>query len=444
MIFIVLILFHFIILKILQFTAWPEMLSYPYLFSNGFSIYKDIALPYQPLLTILLTGFYKVLGFNLFSLQVITYLFIFISDILIFVVSRKILGKAIVSILPLTIYILVQPLAEGNMLWFDLATVPFILAAIYCYLTLKSSKLFWMGFFLILAFLIKQQVGVVIMFVLLYLLIYERSIRNILTFFSGMLLPVIFTLIFISLTSNFEDYFFWTVIVPIHWYPRFPGYVNIPSFKEAVTLSALFLPSFWLCLVKTKEKFVKLLLFIFVALFMVAFPRFELFRMQPALAVFTILFLYAVKLNISRKVLFAVTFIGVLFLVKGNLNNVFLPPRFYGEEEFREVEMINRNSALNEKVYLLGINSTGYVLTNHLPTKPWVDNYIWYMEIDGIQEKVIEGFEKDKPQVIFWKTPKPGNWYDLGTYQPEKITRYIKTNYQEASREGDIQIWKRN
>jgi len=55
---------HLFILIHLQFTSWPEMFSYPYLLNNGFNLYKDIALPYQPLLMLILSVVYKIFGYN--------------------------------------------------------------------------------------------------------------------------------------------------------------------------------------------------------------------------------------------------------------------------------------------------------------------------------------------------------------------------------------------
>ena len=41
----------------MQFTAWPEMLAWPYLILKGFLPYKDIAIAHNPLLIFVLTKF---------------------------------------------------------------------------------------------------------------------------------------------------------------------------------------------------------------------------------------------------------------------------------------------------------------------------------------------------------------------------------------------------
>ena len=80
----------------------------------------------------------------------------------------------------------------------------------------------------------------------------------------------------------------------------------------------------------------------------------------------------------------------------------------------------------------------------YLPPKPWIDNYIWYMEIDGMQDKIIKGFSKDKPEFIFRKPSQSGNWYSLGTYEPRKIVSFVEKNYEKIDNIGSIEVWRRN
>ena len=103
--------------------------------------------------------------------------------------------------------------------------------------------------------------------------------------------------------------------------------------------------------------------------------------------------------------------------------------RFYGREEVKLAEFVQKKSVSSDKIYLLGSHSLIYVLSERTPPKPWIENYVWHFEIPGLQESQIEGFEKEKPSLILWTEPKKGNWYDLATYQPEKITNWIKENY---------------
>ena len=107
------------------------------------------------------------------------------------------------------------------------------------------------------------------------------------------------------------------------------------------------------------------------------------------------------------------------------------PPRFWSEA----VQIPS-----NESVYLLGLHSGHYILANSLPPKPWVDNYPWVFEIPGMQEETIGNWEQNPPKFIIWQPPVSGNWYDIGTYQPQKLTEWIRENY--SLKENNL--WQKN
>ena len=143
---------HLLLLLNVRFTAWPEMLSYPYISSNGFKLYTDFVYPYPPLLTILLTGFYKVLGFNIVSLKVVSWLFVLGADVFLFSIAKKILKKETTSFLLLVPYIFLQSFLDGNMLWFDNALILPLAGSFYFLLnwlkTQKPLNLLWTSLFL--------------------------------------------------------------------------------------------------------------------------------------------------------------------------------------------------------------------------------------------------------------------------------------------------------
>lgn len=431
---------HLFILVHLQFISWPEMFSYPYLLNNGFSLYKDIALPYQPLLMLILSVVYKIFGYSLLTLQLFAWSLILLSDLLIFLISKKILGFKISSLVPVLLMVLITPLASGNTLWFDLATIPFILLA---FLSSFYKKFLFMGFFFASAFFIKQQTGLAILFLGIYFLL-SRRFRDLFNFILGFLVLLLLTLTYIIYNGIFEDYLFWTIVVPLYWYPKLPGYANIPSPSQLITTILIFLPGVVLAIkdLKRSEENMKVIFISFLGLFLVAFPRFEYFRVQPAFAAFFILTAYVFKKE-HIKIVLLPFLLAIVILVRGNIKTFNLPARFYGPEEMKQVKGINNETKPGDKIYLIGVPSIEYILTNHLPAKPWVDNYVWYMEIEGLQDKIIKGLDLEKPQVVFWKTPISGNWYDLGTYQPKMIVEYIKNNYQKTGNlNEDIEIWK--
>jgi hypothetical protein len=103
--------------------------------------------------------------------------------------------------------------------------------------------------------------------------------------------------------------------------------------------------------------------------------------------------------------------------------------RFYGVKDIEFAKLIAEKSK-TKRVYILGSHSGLYAIGGFLPPKPWVDNFGWYLEISDTQGKILEGWDKDAPEIVIWEAPKSrGNWFDLGVYQPKKITKWIEDNY---------------
>lgn len=445
--FLIIVTFHLFVLTHLRFTAWPEMFSYPYLLNNGFKPYLDIALPYEPLLPLILAAIYKIFGTNLLVLQTFTWVLILASDFLIFLISVKIIGKKLLSLLPLTVYVFIQPVADGNMLWFDLATVPFILLAFVSFIYFQNVKKFLLvGIFLGMAFFIKQQIGVAIALLGFYLII-MRYLKGLVYYAFGFLIPTLFISVYILSNDLVADYFFWTVITPLKWYPSFPGYVHMPTFREAILIGLMFGSVVTASLYRIKQKNTQFIvaIILFLGTFLTAFPRFELFRMQPAIALGAVLIAILLPERKKIQILFLIPILlGYLMLLKSNLININGSPRFYSPEDFRLANFIG-SKAEGQVVYLLGINSLQYVLTDTVPPKPWIDNYVWYMEIPNVQEKALEGLKQASPKIIFRTPPLLGNWFDLGVYQPQKIVDYIYMHYNKSTDMLDqgVEVWTR-
>lgn len=442
----VLILIHLFLLFHFQFTAWPEMFSYPYLLNNGFNLYKDIALPYQPLLPLILANVYNFFGYNLSTLQSFTWFLIILSDVLIFLISLKTFGKKLISLVPLILFIPLQTFSDGNMLWFDLATLPFILSGILAYVYLNGLKrYFWLGFFLSAAFFIKQQTGISILFLVIAFL-YKKYFRELLFFFLGSIPLIIFVSFYIFSNRIISDYIFWTFTVPLYWYPKFPGYTNLPQYKDLIIILLIFLPGIYLTrrsIEKNDDRFY-ISSFLLLGAFASAFPRFEYFRFQPAIALYIVVLILVLSKTRQRIVLLIPIVLASVLLLKNNLSALDQPVRFYGKKEINLSRSIATISRPNEKIFILNDSSLSYVLSNRLPPKPWVDNYVWYLEIAGMQDKVIQGLINDQPAIVFRKSPLAGNRYDLGTYEPKSIVYYIEQNYRKSGMIDDIEIWKKD
>lgn len=437
--FILIAIIHLFLLGKITFTAWPEMFSYPYLINNGFIIYKDFAHPYAPLLTFILSYIYKILGYELIIHQYFVYIVILINSLLIWLISLKILGKKLSSLIPPLSYMVLQPIFDGNMLWFDLGSTPLILLGLYLYL--RSQKYFWLGLCLSLAILTKQQVILIAVLLGAYLLF--KGFNQLKFFILGGIIPV--AIAWAALYKVFPEYIFWTLTFPLIWLPKFPGYTQIPSVDQATIILLMFLPiTIFLFKSRKISEFERILPIFLIGSLLMVFPRFSSFHLQPAIAILSVISAFLVtKWSKKFLILGCVIFVGIYMWINYKLFIGVDIARFYDTKEFSQVDFIKENSDLEDPIYLLGPHSLLYVLSNRLPPKPWIENFVWHFEIPGMQERFINALEKNPKTIIFKNPPLNGNWYDLGTYQPKKVIDYINTDYEKSAQQGNLEIWIR-
>lgn len=421
---------HLFLLVNLKFTAWPEMLSYPYLRNNGYLLYKDMIHPYPPVLTMALSIVYKLFGYKLIVLKIFTWLIILVNDVLIFLIVKKMVNSERWAVISVIFYVLIQPFLEGNQLWFDLAIVPAILLSTYYIL---QKKYFWSGLFLGVAILTKQTAGLYLVFGILYIAFKEKNFKKLLDFVIGPI--ILFLVLVLRLTTEgaLSGFFNWTLIYPFTWWSKFPGYVQMTlSRREIVILVLLVTPAILLVFKSGKslfkEKSILLTTFYLLLSFVLVYPRFSFFHLQLSIAFCAILYgVFLSKLKFSYILhtaycilLFVLICLPVLKTDWGE------ETRFWGSEDVKAAELIKNSTKPDDLIYLLGPHSGLYVLSGRLPPKPWVDNYGWYLEIPGVQEEIINRWETNKPEIVFTSNIQEGNWYNLGTYRPQKIVDWIK------------------
>lgn len=415
------------------------MLSYPYLRNNGYLLYRDMIHPYPPVLTMALSIVYKLFGYKLIVLKIFTWLIILANDILIFFIAKKLTKKNIFALTSLFLYVVVQPFLEGNQLWFDLAIVPSILLGL---LFLLNEKYFLSGLSLGVAILTKQTSGLFLILWGLFLLIKERKLKPAVNLIIGPV--VLFTILLIRLITEgaVSGFLNWILIYPFAWWSKFPGYVQMTLTHSQIMIFVLLLFPILLLLFKLKQDFIKdnnltVLLIGMAVSFVLIYPRFSFFHFQLGIA-FSVLFFglmfgkfFQSKFYYPVSVLYLVLI--AFYIIKPAASNWGKETRFWGKDEEKTADMIKNNTKPNGLVYLLGPQSGLYVLSRRLPPKPWSDNYVWYLEIPGVQENVIKGWEANKPKIVFTNNVQQGNWYDLGTYRPQKIVDWIRNEKIETS-----------
>lgn len=455
----ILLALHLLLLNKLTFTAWPEMLSYPYLFANGFVLYRDFIMPYPPGLVLLLSGVFQMFGFSVDVLRVFTWVLILITDLLVFLILKKVTNQNnLRSLIFLGPFILLQSFLDGNMLWFDFVTVLPLLLAFWLGLKWLDSfqlrYLFLVSFFLSLAILIKQTAGLYLIgFGIFYVLIRGlNKIKEIGIVLGGVSILVLILGTYLVSTDSFTSFLNWTLIYPLTEWSKFPGYVDFTVSKKQLLIIAMLLAPLIVSLLKIKsflrdKTFLWGLLFLTSALLAI-YPRFSFFHFQPVIP-FLVILIVKITDHFGRQGRPSFILGGGLsivlitsLLLGGNLGGQI---RFYDETEKKLAQTITQKTNQKERVFLFGLNSSQYIFANRLPPINWSDNFGWYLEIPGVQEWVIEGFQKSPPEKVFWRIPNRGNWYELGTYQPREIISYIARNYHLTDNiEGGIEIWTKN
>src|SRR5688572_5442975 len=221
---------HLFLLLNLQFTAWPEMSSFPYLFSKGFTIYKDYVHPYPPLLTLILAGVYKIFGYKLLVLKIFTWIMILSNDILIFLITKEISKSEKFAILSLFFYVLTQPFLDGNMLWFDPAlTTPILLSTFFGLRFFENKSkgninLLLTGTFLATAILIKQTAAIFILGFVFLNFIFRNSIKNLFVFLTPLIALIGVFFIWLTKTKSLTDFINWNFIYPATYWTKYPTY----------------------------------------------------------------------------------------------------------------------------------------------------------------------------------------------------------------------------
>lgn len=461
---------QFFLLANLQFTAWPEMFVYPYLRNEGFLLYKDIIHPYPPLLSIILSAVYKIFGYDLKVLQVFSWTLILLSSFFVYLSARMFLKNEKITLIVLGIYVLLQPFLEGNMLWFDVAIVlPISIGSFFALrwinkLGEEKTNLFFSGFAFAMAGLIKQTAGIFPLLFLVYMLLNKSSLRSYLYF---LLTPVFLLGLFLARIhqeGQIIEFWNWTLFYPLFHWSDFPGYVQLdPSYREVSVLFWICLPVLLLLLLKTKIVFDKSFSLIFLFLvggLLAIYPRFSFFHFQTALVFLVLIYGYALS-RLKKPVQIFTAFFFFIFLIPYVYKPAFqrewkVETRFYTSQDKQLAALIREKIGDGQKVYsktnsvyFLGLPSQFYLMTNTIPPKPWTDNFGWYLEIPGVQEMVLSRWEDPldnrPPDFIVWRQPSPGNWFDLGTYQPKKIVAWMENHYTKKEEiQTGIWLWVRN
>lgn len=396
-------LVHLLLLINLRFEAWPEMLIYPYLLNHGFKLYQDIINPYPLLFTYFLAGFFSIVKLSVFHLQLLTWIIITTIDVLIFFIASKLYGTKS-AIIALIFFIIFQPLLDGNGLWYDLALTPLLLLAFY----------FRSPLWLSLSFFVKQSV------IWLFPLFWRQWKK--LTF----VLAVLFFITLIPFISqgNINDYLFWPWRFAFTIFPSMPGHKDFGSWQLWLIALMPFAP---LVFLKKNTPFLwTILSFLFI------FPRFGLFHLQPALAFASLSLASSLQsIKFKRHLVLVTCYLLLVALVWLRQIKLFWhqPPRFFEPDILAAADKLKTLTDPHQPIFMLNAPDQLLFLSNRLPTKPWATTFPWYLELPGMQNRLIQSIKDKQDQAVLFGAYQNQGQFIPGSYRPSQLNQFVQQNF---------------
>jgi len=440
-----LLLFHLLLLFNLRFTAWPEMLTWPYLMLKGWLPYRDIAIAHNPLLLVDLTIFNYIFGTGVWQLKIYTWLTILSIDLLLYWIVKK-FWNAKNAFYSLIFFIPLQLFYEGNGLWFDLSLT---FAALLSYYYASKKSYFKAGVFWALAFLVKQTA----FWFLLPIMIntfqgqsLQGGITKLKKFATGGLLVLVPFILIIWISGILPDYLFWAYKFGVGTLPRASGQVNFPELTQAIKALTPFLILLFFVLVYKGKGKISLMVFT-IAGFMGTIPRWELFHFQPALPFLAISGgLIVSKLRKNKNAMFSL--LVLYFLTDIVLIGRFMArewakgDRFFEPDVTKAANFIRENLNTDDEIYVLNYWDSLYALSDTLPaTKPVVPYLPWYLEYGNLKGEVIRDLKTDMPEIIVkGKYSKK----ELGSYRIFEIDELIERYYHLTKQLNSVEIYALN
>lgn len=394
----------FLISNLLPFIYWPEMLNWPFFIANGWLPYRDIAIVHTPFLLSLLTYFYKLFGFNPWTLHLFGSLLLVITAILIGLMTRKIFPQIIFGLLVLSL--------SGNTVWFESLLAPILLLL---YWALKSKKFILAGIFFGLALITKQTSLYLVPVIILTL----WKPKIIFKFFLGVLVPLFLFIIWLIVSNLTTDFWRWGIQFVFLKTSETTGeysYVLWPTIKQFGLVSSLiFIP-----LVFSRNlAFVWML---FSLLF--AVPRFDYFHLVPFTAFFALTIGTA---KIKRKFLIMIIIFCLAIFIFFTESSLKQDHGFLDKNTLEVTEYVKNNFS-NKTAFFLNNYDQVYFLTKKMPAvKPWLPQLPWYFKFYG--EKFLSDLKKTSPEIIIATPYREKSIEGLGAYKPKGVLEYLEQNY---------------
>ena len=112
--------------------------------------------------------------------------------------------------------------------------------------------------------------------------------------------------------------------------------------------------------------------------------------------------------------------------------------RFFEQNVQDVVSFVKYDTKQGDRVFVMNWWENIYALTDTIPaTDPLVPQLSWYMEITGIQEKIVNDLASSKPKLIILN---PYSGSGLSAYIPQKVYTYVMANYKLKEKVDNLEV----
>lgn len=439
------ILLHIFGLIKLKFTAWPEMLLWPYLMLDGWLPYKDIAIAHTPNLIVALKAFFALFGVGIMQLKVFSWILVLISDLLFLFVVRSMLvkenkkQKKLKLILAALSFVIWQLYFDGNGLWFELALLPL---SIILFFLVNKKEYFWSGVIFAFAFFTKQTAVWFLMPIFYSLIQSQGKIRqSLIKIVSGSAAVFGIYIVIFYINGFVSDFYKWALEFGIFTLPRSQGQIQFPSLKPLLVSLFPFTVFIPLLLRKDKKLF-SLFLWAFAGGF-AAYPRFEYFHFQtavPFLAIATSTFFTQKSRALHEKYFsFVYVLVAVFLFCSFFIRNISEGVRFYDADVGELQNYIQRNTANGDRIFVMNYWDILYPLTGTYPaTRPWVPQLAWYLSLPGVENQMTENLAETHPKLIILNRYTDSG---LSSYVPTSLYEHVLKNYKFKEKVAGMDVF---
>lgn len=429
---------HIFILSKLIFFPYPELFIYPYLTNHGLKPYAQILDQHFPGLLFLPINFDN-LGMNdEVSARLWLFGIVFLTHILLFLISRSILDEKKALLVNL-LYIIWQPFFEGWVLWID-NFLPLLLLTAFLFIIKK--RFFLAGIFLGIAIVFKQTVIPLAALLFFYFLL-KKDFKIFLNFALGVVFPVGLMLAYIISKGIFADFWYWTVVFNLTTYAQFGTQIpkDFGFLSRIIFVYGASLPGF---LHGNKNQKIILGLF-FAGSLIGAFDRANFVHFQPSLP-FAVL-LTALGFYSINRVKVGLALVGVYLSVTIWWQNVFYIGHisdkvfFFDSETYDISNKIREYTNEGDKIYVYAAAPHLYQMSKTLPAGDiFVFQFPWFLKV--AEERILEGIKKDRVDIIVSdKTVKIDGEKVIDF--TKSIYGYISENYEKIDSIGSTEILKK-